>query len=139
MSWSFLCNFIDRLEGLSLNTFGHWHPSLVSTSCTISILPIIVMVCFWASCCLVLVFMIHAICRTAPRWFQSCMSSSPCYDLHLSILFQTLERGHVGTLFSGAYGVGNESRLNAKGLARGSWSQLENIRVIYDQNSDPSN
>lgn len=136
--WSFLCDFIDRLEGLSLNTFGHWHPSLVSTSCTISILPIIVMVCFWASCCLVLVFMIHAICPTAPRCFQSCMSSSPCHDLHLLILFQTLERGHVGTLLSGEYGVVNESRLNAKGLARESWSQLEKIGVMYDQNSDPS-
>jgi hypothetical protein len=67
------------------------------------------------------------------------MSSSPCYDLHLLILFQTLERDHVGTLLSWAYGVGNESRLDAKGLARESWSQLEKIRVIYDQNSDPSN
>ncbi len=45
----------------------------------------------------------------------------------------------MGTLLSGAYGVGNESRLNAKGLARECWSQLEKIRVIYDQNSDPSN
>jgi hypothetical protein len=60
-----------------------------------------------------------------------------CHDLHLLILFQTLERGDVGTLLSGAYGVGNESRLNEKSLARESWSQLEKIGVIYDQNSDP--
>ncbi len=62
----------------------------------------------------------------------------PCHDLHLLILFQTLERGHVGTLLSGEYSVVNESRLNAKGLVRESWSQLEKIGVMYDQNSDPS-
>jgi hypothetical protein len=36
----------------------------------------------------------------------------------------------------GEYGVVNESRFNAKGLARESWSQLEKIGVMYDQNSD---
>lgn len=115
VSWSFLCNFIDRLEGLSLNTFGHWHPSLVSIS-------------VWSPSCPSLSWFVFGH-HVALSWSSWSMQFVPppqdgfnlaCHPPLASCWFYSKPwKGAMWELLlSGAYGVGNESRLIAKGLAR---------------------